>query len=160
MKRKMLSNFISYVLLGMIIFSQAFCSGENDEKGPSERRPPSSDSSSRAISPQKEYTKDNPAEWESIANDHLPEIVFNESKSKGNVTVKVLGRKFSERHYIEVIGLMDERLADIDIKYLKRGDIPAAVLTLNKKEYDPEKIKVFAKCNLHDLWTVPLISKE
>ena len=85
------------------------------------------------------------------------EIVFDEKKSKDNIKVKVLGKKFSERHYIEVIGIMDERGADIDTKYLQRTDKPIAILSLSKKDYDPDKVKVFAKCNLHDLWTAPLI---
>lgn len=138
----------------IIMISLYNCAGENDDNPD---RPTSSDPASRAISPQKEYTKDKPAEWEGIADDHLPEIEFDEKKSKDNIKVKVMGRKFSERHYIEVIGIMDDRLADIDVKYLKRGDKPIAILTLNKKDYDPEKIKVFVKCNLHDLWTSPLI---
>lgn len=35
-----------------------------------------------------------------------------------------------------------------------------AILSLNLRDHDPEKIKVFAKCNLHDLWTIPLVAKE
>lgn len=142
----------------IIVISLYNCSGEgeNAENG---NRPQSSEPS-RAISPQKEYTKDKPAEWEAIADDHIPEIEFDEKKSKDNIKVKVLGKKFSERHYIEVIGIMDERGADIDIKYLQRESKPAVILSLNKKEYDPDKIKVFAKCNLHDLWTVPLVNPD
>lgn len=90
----------------------------------------------------------------------MPEIIFNKSKSKENITVKVLGKKFSERHYIEVIGIMDEHSADIDLKYIDRGSLPTAILSLNLRDYNPENVKVFAKCNLHDLWTVPLVAKE
>ena len=147
---------ISNILIAWIILVSFYsCSGEgeNTEDG---SRPPSSEPS-RAISPKKEYTEENPAEWEEVANDHLPEITYDEKESKGNIKVKVLGRKFSERHYIEVIGIMDERGADIDTKYLQRSDKPIAILSLSKKDYDPDKVKVFAKCNLHDLWTAPLI---
>jgi desulfoferrodoxin (superoxide reductase-like protein) len=155
MNKKTNLNFLRLSLLGIILITSIFCGAENEDKN--EKRPEGSDPSSRAISPKKEYTKDEPAEWKAIAKDHIPEIVFNSAKSKDNIKVTVLGKNFSERHYIEVIGIMDERSADIDVKYLKRGDNPAVMLSLDTKEYDPEKIKVFAKCNLHDLWTLPLI---
>ncbi len=148
------------LIVGIIALSLTYCAGENEEPQEKGVRPPSSDSTNKAISPQKEYTADNPAEWKSVANDHLPEITFNKSKSKENITVKVLGKKFSERHYIEVIGIMDEHSADIDLKYIERGSQPIAILSLNLKDHEPEKVKVFVKCNLHDLWTVPLIARE
>lgn len=144
---------ISLILL-VIVLGVYDCAGDS---GDSETMPKNADSESRAISPKKEYTKDSPAEWEGIADDHLPEVVFEEKKSKDNIKVKVTGRKFSERHYIEVIGIMDEKSADIDTKYLRRSENPNVTLSLNPKEYDPEKIKVFVKCNLHDLWTTPLL---
>ncbi len=145
------------ILLASLSVVLLSCAGDNDnsEKNDVDSN---SDSNSRAISPQKEYTKDKPAEWEGIANEHLPEVKFDKSKTKDNIKVEVLGRKFTERHYIEVIGIMDERQADLDVKYLKRGDKPTVILSLNTKENDPEKIKVFVKCNLHDLWTTPLIA--
>lgn len=146
-----------FLVFGIILISSFFCAAETEDKTDDAIRPKNSDPESRAISPQLEYTEDKPAEWEAIANDHLPEIVFEKSKSKDNVKVKVLGKKFNERHYIEVIGLMDERKADIDIKYVERGSNPIAILSLDLKDHDPEKIKVFAKCNLHDLWTKPLL---
>ena len=145
------------ILLASLSVVLLSCAGDNDnsEKNDVDSN---SDSNSRAISPQKEYTKDKPAEWEGIANEHLPEVKFDKSKTKDNIKVEVLGRKFTERHYIEVIGIMDERQADLDVKYLKRGDKPTVILSLNTKENDPEKIKVFVKCNVHDLWTTPLIA--
>lgn len=157
MKKRMSSKYVRLCfLLWVIIVSLNYCSGDNDNSDGN--RPPSSEPS-LAISPKKEYTKENPAEWEEVANDHLPEIEYDEKKSKDNVKIKVLGKKFSERHYIEVIGMMDERGADIDTKYLQRADKPIAILSLSKKDHDPGKIKVFAKCNLHDLWTAPLVAK-
>lgn len=158
-KDKLSIGLIVGIIVGIITLSLTYCSGENEEPQEKGVRPASSDYTSKAISPQKEYTEDNPAEWKSVANDHLPEITFNKSKAKDNITVKVLGRNFSERHYIEVIGIMDEHSADIDIKYIERGSQPIAILSLNLKDHEPEKIKVFVKCNLHDLWTVPLITK-
>ena len=145
------------ILLASLSLVLLSCAGDNDnsEKNDVDSN---SDSNSRAISPQKEYTKDKRAEWEGIANEHLPEVKFDKSKTKDNIKVEVLGRKFTERHYIEVIGIMDERQADLDVKYLKRGDKPTVILSLNTKENDPEKIKVLVKCNLHDLWTTPLIA--
>jgi desulfoferrodoxin (superoxide reductase-like protein) len=106
--------------------------------------------------PQKEYTLENPGEWKSIALDHIPEIQIDKARSQNNVRVKISGNQFSERHYIEVIGVMDERSHDLDLKYLKRGDQLAVVLSVNLKEQDASKLKVFAKCNVHDLWTIPL----
>lgn len=110
------------------------------------------------IVPQKEYTKGEPGEWESISADHIPKFEWDKTLSKNNLRIEVPGRKFNERHFIEAIGIMDERMADLDVKILQRGDVPIAILTLDKS-HDPKKIKVFAKCNLHDLWTHPIILK-
>lgn len=148
--------FIRLFLSIMITISAYSCTAENEDGDEIENKP-QEPAERHVISPKKEYTKENPAEWKRVARDHIPEIEFDKSKSKENVKVKVQGRNFSERHYIEVIGIMDERSRDIDIKYIERGSEPIAILTLNLKEYNPEKIKVFAKCNLHDLWTEPLV---
>ncbi len=148
------------ILLGIMLISFLNCVGDTENKNNYDEKQRNPDPESSAISPQKEYTKDKPAEWEPIANDHLPEIIFDKSKTKDNIQIKVPGKKFTERHYIEIIGLMDEHKAEIDVKKFERGNNPIAILTLNQKEYEPENIKVFVKCNLHDLWTVSLISKE
>jgi desulfoferrodoxin (superoxide reductase-like protein) len=161
MNKEIKYNYLRLSLaLGIIVLYLLHCTGNEEEIEKAESRLETSDSSEKSISPQKEYTKANPAEWKSEVNDHLPEIIFNKSKSKENITVKVLGKKFSERHYIEVIGIMDEHSADIDLKYIDRGSLPTAILSLNLRDYNPENVKVFAKCNLHDLWTVPLVAKE
>jgi desulfoferrodoxin (superoxide reductase-like protein) len=107
------------------------------------------------VIPQKEYTGEEPGQWAGLANDHIPKFTFNRSLNQNNLRVEIPGRKFNERHYIEAIGIMDEKMADIDVKILQRGDIPIAILTLDKS-MDPKKVKVFAKCNLHDLWTHPI----
>ncbi|MCB1178164.1 MAG: hypothetical protein KDK36_11335 [Leptospiraceae bacterium] len=113
---------------------------------------------SNPSTPQKEYTREVPGEWKEIADDHLPKIEIDQNKSKKNVKIFVPGKTFSERHYIEAIGLMDERSRDIELQYFKRGDTPVANLTLDKKKYEINKIKVFVKCNLHDLWTSPILN--
>ena len=110
MKNKKL-GFLKLLLLSVILIMLNECAGENEESD----RPPSLDENSRAISPKKEYTKDSPAEWKEFANDHLPLIKLETAKTKQNIRVEIPGRNFSERHYIEVIGIMDERSADIDV---------------------------------------------
>ena len=109
--------------------------------------------------PKREYTEEVPGEWKSIANEHLPELKIDYSKKKENIHVKVPGHKFTTDHYIEKIGIFDENFVDLDVKTFERGQDPIAILSLNFKDHNPEKVKVFVKCNLHDLWTQSLKKK-
>lgn len=109
--------------------------------------------------PKREYTEETPGEWKSIANEHLPDLKIDYSKKKENIHVKVPGHKFTMDHYIEKIGVFDENFIDLDVKTFERGQDPVATLSVNLGDHDPEKIKVFVKCNLHDLWTQALKKK-
>ena len=48
-------------------------------------------------------------------NDHLMEIKFDKSKTKDNIQIKIL-EEIYRGIYIEIIRLMDEHKAEIDVK--------------------------------------------
>jgi desulfoferrodoxin (superoxide reductase-like protein) len=62
----------------------------------------------------------------------------------------------SPAHYIEKIGIMDKDKKDIAVKSIEqRSGFIEARFSLHPVP-DSKDIKVYAKCNLHDLWTTPL----
>ena len=111
------------------------------------------------ITPKPEYTEKEAGEWEEIKDEHLPKVKIDFKAKKENIAIKVEGG-FNERHYIERIGIMDENKQDLAGKSLEVNQKPEVVLSLNPIPENP-KVKVYVKCNLHDLWTKPLLrSKE
>ncbi len=105
--------------------------------------------------PKSEYTEIDSGEWEDIKNNHLPQIKISPKSKKENVEISVTG-EFNEDHYIERIGVMDENKQDIAGIDLERKQIPHIKLTLDPFPENP-RVKVYVKCNLHDLWTKPLL---
>lgn len=107
--------------------------------------------------PMDEYTKEAPAEWSEIADDHLPTIQYLSGELTDNVRISLSGTGFNDSHYIEKIGIMDKNKRTLVVKELKRGNTkPSASLTLKEDPIERKDLKVFVKCNLHDLWTVKL----
>jgi desulfoferrodoxin (superoxide reductase-like protein) len=153
----MIHIFYKIFLFSMIAIFFTTCYSNQDNPVDVEKAIPKKDV--EVISPQKEYTKESSGIWKELAEDHLPEILWDDSKSEKNITVKVHGKTFTERHHIEVIGIFDENWIDIDTKSIKKDDALTVTLSLDRSKYNPDKVKVFVKCNLHDLWTAPLIRK-
>lgn len=142
-----------YFSLFLILFN-FYCSNEeggNQPQPPPEKIVP--------ITPKAEYTEQEAREWEEIKDEHLPKIKIDFKSKKENIAIKVEGG-FNERHYIERIGIMDENKQDLAGKSLEVNQKPEVVLSLDPIPENP-RVKVYVKCNLHDLWTKPLLpSKE
>jgi desulfoferrodoxin (superoxide reductase-like protein) len=124
------------------------------------------DGSRDAITPQDEYTLEEPGMWEGKEETHLP-IVKIEREGRGvtKVLVKIHSAQgFNKEHYIEKIGIMDEFKRDINVVALQPQDRHInepiqAEFTLKDIQENP-KIKAFVKCNIHDLWTAPLFPED
>lgn len=109
------------------------------------------------ITPQKEYTAETPGEWESVAYAHVPSVHIGENPDgRKTLRVGVPNLKREEGHYIERIGVMDAGQRDIEARSLSRTEFPGAVLPVDPHILYSEGIKIYVKCNLHDLWTVEM----
>jgi desulfoferrodoxin (superoxide reductase-like protein) len=117
------------------------------------------------ITPQDEYTLEEPGMWEGKEEFHLP-IVHVDREGRGKVKVKIQIKNefgFNSEHYIEKIGIFDENKHDIAVKefpdrHIYKEPIQAE-FTLKDIQENP-KIKAFVKCNIHDLWTAPLFPED
>lgn len=105
--------------------------------------------------PKDEYTKENPGEWVDVAKDHLPHVELAGKLSPNNVKVTLTGTEFNTEHYIEKIGIIDKEKNEIASKTLEKGS-HEAFLTYKYDHDTLADIKVYAKCNLHDVWTLTL----
>lgn len=108
------------------------------------------------ITPKSEYTEQESGEWKLLKDDHLPHIKIIPKSTKDNIEVQVLG-KFNDQHYIERIGIMNADNQDLAGVNLTKIQNATAILTLFPIPDSP-KNKVYVKCNLHDLWTKPLLN--
>lgn len=125
----------------LIVLFFIFCSQkENQNTGP--------------IVPLPEYTEDNPREWSEIAEEHIPQLQKVFSGRRNQLYVEVPLKQSNYEHYIEKIGLLSLDGKEIAVQSLERKHRPQ-----NFAYFDEDlvsgmrRIKVFAKCNLHDLWT-------
>jgi len=111
----------------------------------------------KPITPQKVYTKEKPAEWVDFAADHVPSVEISQSKLVDNVIIYVLLKNLEETHYIESIGILDDRNREIERVSFGRGKRSSfyAHFTFDKNK-DLSKYRAFARCSQHDLWVAPL----
>jgi desulfoferrodoxin (superoxide reductase-like protein) len=107
--------------------------------------------------PLKEYTKEAPAEWIGLEEEHAPMVTID-NNSPDNVIVRVkFPIKHDPDHYIEKIGLMDKDGNDIVVKkFNSTADYWEARFSI---PFIPKGTKAFARCSLHDLWTAPVEKK-
>jgi desulfoferrodoxin (superoxide reductase-like protein) len=114
------------------------------------------------ITPQSEYTEENPREWGKLADEHVPQARLTSNKGMRAILINVPLIKPSMEHYIEKIGILDEKGKDIVSETLPRMANPRtyAYFSLQDLPADKKQLKIFAKCNLHDKWTVPLASAK
>ena len=109
--------------------------------------------------PQAEYTKEEPGEWREIKPEHVPNIEIIKNASEDNIIVTVALKNIGGTHYIERIGVMDGDKRDVaGVSFTRNAQGYRAVMTVYPI---PKEIPltVYAKCNLHDLWTAPLLVK-
>jgi desulfoferrodoxin (superoxide reductase-like protein) len=112
--------------------------------------------------PQQEYTRQRPGEWEGLKKRHLPHITVYPGKSKNNIKVRVNLYSESKDHYIERIGVMDGNKRDLVSKKIPTQTLQRVVKVDFTLDPIPrgDDIKVYVKCNRHDLWTAPLSGAE
>jgi len=111
--------------------------------------PPSDDTGA----PKPEYTEEDPGRWESIAEDHLPEISILGGYFSPRIKISLESKNWNKSHYIEKIGIF--RISDK--KDLAIQEFSPGTFVYSAEfpyEYEDDQVKVFVKCNLHDLWTV------
>lgn len=143
--KNLLRSFIFIVISFFFLFSLTYCNADQDSNTPVE-----------PITPKQEYTEEDAGEWEEIKNEHLPIVTIDRTQSEKNISVQIPGRNFSNTHYIEKIGIMDRDKIDLTVEVPQNKLEPSVTLTLKPIPSDLDTTKIFVKCNLHDLWTVPL----
>jgi desulfoferrodoxin (superoxide reductase-like protein) len=114
------------------------------------------------LKPLPEYTEEKPREWGNIAEEHIPQARLTTNRSREAIIINVPLKKASTEHYIEKIGILDEKGKEIVSEALPRLPNPKtyAFFFIQDLPSDKSKLKIFAKCNLHDRWTVPLESAK
>ncbi len=105
------------------------------------------------ITPMKEYTVDEAREWTDIAKEHGPTAKASVHKGQPAVIVEIPLAKADEGHYIEKIGIMDMTGKELAVETMPRQRNPLNYAYFDKKILPwSGKVKIFAKCNKHDLW--------
>lgn len=117
----------------------------------------------RPKNPQAEYSSNSPGEWSGLEETHSPEFILeNPIIGKTNIIIKMKASKyFSQNHYVQRVGIYNADKIDIVTKELKRptnGEFQKIDVTLDLPEHADlnKRAMVYAKCNLHDTWVVPL----
>ena len=139
--------------LAFLLITIVFMSCTNESQIDSEHK----DSQEKIVPkvPKPEYTEKDAGEWEDIKDAHIPIIKLNRKSREDNIEISVKG-EFTEQHYIERIGIMDENKQDLAGMSLKKLQKATVTLTLDPIPDNPN-VKVYVECNLHDLWTKPII---
>ncbi len=104
--------------------------------------------------PLKEYTREKPAEWYGLENEHVPIVTLRNTEVE-NIHIRVrFPVKHEADHYIQKIGVMDANGNDVIVKrFNPTADYYEAKFTV---PFIGEGYKAYARCSLHDLWTAPL----
>ena len=113
------------------------------------------------IKPMQEYTLDNAREWSGIAKDHAPTARKSVSNGVPSVLIEVPMPHKNEGHYIEKIGVMDMQGHELAVQTLRREKNPTTYAYIDQKVLPwSGKVKIFAKCNKHDLWVNEMNARE
>ena len=103
--------------------------------------------------PQKEYSIGNAREWTEIEKEHAPTARRSVFEGKPAVLIEVVLKKPDQGHYIEKFGIMDMQGKELAVTTIKRERNPLTYAYFDIKLLPwSGKVKVFAKCNNHDLW--------
>lgn len=118
-------------------------------------------SSGEPIVPMKEYTQEYAREWTDISDEHA--LTARKSMNDGKPAILIETKKLTPTfsHYIEKFGIMDMQGKELASVSIPKGNSPpnygyveSSVLPLTGK------IKIFAKCNMHDLWVATIDLKN
>ncbi len=141
----MLSHLYKTSTVLLLCYTAFIFTGCKDDFKPQHKGP---------IIPKEVYTKDAPGNWEDIADEHTPKVVIFDDGRKQNVKITVVLKKPGKNHYIEKIAIIDESKKELKAKVFSRHlKYFEALFSLQPI---PKNAKVYAKCNLHDLWIAPL----
>ncbi len=114
---------------------------------------PAAKNDTAPVVPLPEYSRDNPREWADIADEHIPQIKKITSGGREQLYVEVPLQKSDEGHYIEKIGLLTLDGKELAAVGLERKNRPQNWAYFSYEVITSQrKIKIYAKCNLHDLW--------
>ena len=110
------------------------------------------------IKPLEEYTLENPREWKNVADEHIPKVRMSRDRGKDAILITVPLEKATLHHYIEKIGIMDENKRDVLSKSITRQPNPilSAFFPVEDLPENKKGLKVYIKCNMNDLWVLPL----
>ncbi len=139
-----------------------FCLGgcKSDQQSPPDDAVKKLYQGNKPIRPLAEYTKDNPREWKNIAHEHIPKVRKSTHHGEPAILIEVPLAKANMSHYIEKIGIIDENNKDIAVVTILRQNNPKTYAYFPISQLPRgKKLKAFAKCNLHDLWTAPIDPK-
>ncbi|HRP69945.1 MAG TPA: hypothetical protein PLY93_10475 [Turneriella sp.] len=137
------------VYLGVLTFTFTFC--QKNHELPEGAR----------LTPMKEYTVDNAREWTPIAKEHVPTAKRSINKGKPALIIEVPLRSADISHYIEKIGILGADGKEIAVEALPRSATPTLHAYFDLKLLPwSGKIKIFAKCNKHDLWVSEIKVKD
>jgi desulfoferrodoxin (superoxide reductase-like protein) len=139
--------------LAVIIASFLSCKNDGVDSEVSERY-----TTDDRIVPLAEYTEDNPREWGDIAQEHIPRVRWTKNNGRDAIVVEVPLKKKSTQHYIERIGVLGANGKEIVSEGIPRLPNPRTHAFFYKDDLPAktEGVKVYIKCNLHSMWTVPL----
>lgn len=113
------------------------------------------------VKPQDEYTRESPREWKGMEDEHLPQVVFLNNSDSENIQITVNLLSKSSSHYIERIGIMNAFKKDLAGKsFSQNSSYFMARFKLSPLPSAKDSVKVYVKCNLHDLWTMPLYERQ
>ncbi len=139
----------SLIILGLCIFPVTGCTNMGTDEDTSKPLP--------------EYTREYAREWEHIKEEHIPVIQKNaapDASALGGQSIRVTVplKNPSPGHYIEVIGVADQNKKTLHaVRFTRDTAVFTAVIPVDAS-WDLTKVKVFAKCNLHDTWTAGYLS--
>ena len=90
---------------------------------------------------------------------NIPQVELKGKLDPNNIHVTLSGTEFNSSHYIEKVGLVDKEKKELVSKSLEKG-LHEASLTYKYDFDDLKDMKVYVKCNLHDVWTLTLDKAE
>lgn len=157
MRTNIMKNMITHIPLLSVCFLLLLFSCSKEDRAERSEKVKELYQSSERLRPLKEYTAENPREWEDIADEHIPRVKKSIHLGKDAIVVTVPLKKATMEHYIERIGVVDKDGREIRAVSFKRLPNPKTyAFFLISDLVGHEKMKVFGKCNLHDRWTAPL----
>lgn len=107
------------------------------------------DASQAPITPRAEYSAEDPGEWGAEAATHAPLVELRDV----TVYVRLPMRGAGPEHYIEKIGILDENGIDAVPPQALGPDARTNIEATLPRPSRSGTYRVYARCNLHDLWT-------